>query len=203
VHQQYAGRVPDGSPLWEAVRDTTGQVILWEGELFPAFYHTDSGGYTEDPRAVFVSKNLPALKPVRSEFSSGSPYASWNLDLRLSDIGEMLRRGGIALGTVVGLEVVERSQSLRVAELVVRGTAGSARMRGADFRRLVGYDTLKSTLFAVAVDDHLAHFSGRGWGHGVGMCQWGAKGMAEQGYTAAQILSHYYSGATLATLDRP
>ena len=129
---------------------------------------------------------LPALKPVRSEFSAGSPYASWSLDVRLTDLGEMLRRGGISVGTVVGIEVVERSQSLRVAELVIRGAAGSARMRGADFRRLVGYDALKSTLFAVAVDDHYARFSGRGWGHGVGMCQWGAKGMAEQGYTAAR-----------------
>ena len=59
------------------------------------------------------------------------------------------------------------------------------RLRGNDFRRMVGYDTLKSTLFAVAVDGDVARFAGRGYGHGVGMCQWGAKGMAEQGYTAA------------------
>jgi len=76
-------------------------------------------------------------------------------------------------------------------------------LRGNDFRRMVGYDTLKSTLFAVAVDRGAAHFSGRGYGHGVGMCQWGAKGMAEQGYTAAQIVGFYYPGAVLGTLAAP
>ena len=73
-------------------------------------------------------------------------------------------------------------------------------MRGNDFRRMIGYDTLKSTLFAVAVDGEWARFSGRGYGHGVGMCQWGAKGMAEQGYTARKILEFFYPGTTLGSL---
>ena len=76
AHQQYAGRVPPASPLWGAVRETAGQVLLWEGELFPAFYHTESGGYTEDPRTVFAARNMPALKRVRCEFSVGSPHLS-------------------------------------------------------------------------------------------------------------------------------
>ena len=203
ANQQYVGRVPGSSPLWDAARETAGQVLLWEGELFPTFYHADDGGYTEEPRAVFAAKNMPALKAVRCEFSTASPHFYWNLDLRLSELSELLRRGGVPVGTVVGIDVAERSQTLRVAELVVRGSRGSTRLRGTDFRRLVGYDTLKSTLFAVAIDGEYAHFSGRGWGHGVGMCQWGAKGMAEQGHTAVQILAHYYPGATLSTLKEP
>jgi stage II sporulation protein D len=203
THQQYAGRVADGSLIWDAARDTSGQVLLWEGQLFPAFYHTDSGGYTEDPRNVFAARNMPPLRPVRHTFATGSPSSHWNLDLRLSDLSEALRRGGMSVGDVIGLEVMERSPSLRVVELLVRGTNGTARLRGADFRRLLGYDTLKSTLFAVAVDDEYARFSGRGWGHGAGLCQWGAKGMADQGYTAAQILAFFYRGATLSTLREP
>src|SRR6266508_2980058 len=74
VNQHYSGRVPADSPVWTAVRDTEGQILLWDGGLFPAFYHTDSGGHTEDPRAVFASSNLPALRPVRVEFPSASPY---------------------------------------------------------------------------------------------------------------------------------
>jgi len=66
---------------------------------------------------------------------------------------------------------------------------------------MVGYETVKSTLFAVALDGSIARFSGRGYGHGVGMSQWGAKGMAEQGHTARQILAFYYPGATLGFLD--
>ena len=65
LNQQYDGRVPTDSPVWAAVTETVGQVLLWNGDLFPAFYHTDSGGHTEDPRVVFATGNMPALKPVR------------------------------------------------------------------------------------------------------------------------------------------
>jgi stage II sporulation protein D len=202
ANQQYAGRVPSMSPAWGAVRETAGQVLLWEGELFPAFYHTESGGYTEDPRTVFATRNMPALKPVRCEFSAGSPHYYWSLDVRLADLTEILRRNEVVVGGVTAIEVTERTPSLRAATVSIHGTRGSVRLRGNDFRRMVGYDTFKSTLFAVAVDAQVAHFSGRGYGHGVGMCQWGAKAMAEQGYSARQILEFYYPGTTPGTLDR-
>jgi len=202
AHQQYAGRVPAASPLWGAVRETVGQVLLWEGDLFPAFYHTDSGGYTEDPRTVFAARNMPGLKPVRSEFSAGSPHSYWSLDVKLADLAEILRRNDVAVGSVIAIDVSERTPSLRAATITVHGTRSSVRLRGNDFRRMIGYDTLKSTLFAVAVDAPWARFAGRGYGHGVGMCQWGAKGMAEQGHNARQIVEFYYPGTVLSTLDR-
>jgi stage II sporulation protein D len=203
AHQQFFGRVPPGSPMWDAVSATAGQVLRWEGEVFPAFYHADSGGFTEEPRNVFASSNMPALKSVRCEFSTSSPHFYWNLDLKLSEMADLLRRQGFDVGTVRAVEVTERAPSLRAITVAVRGSHGIVRLRGNDFRRMVGYETLKSTLFAVAVDRGTAHFSGRGYGHGVGMCQWGAKGMAEQGYTAAQIVSFYYPGAVLGTLAVP
>jgi stage II sporulation protein D (peptidoglycan lytic transglycosylase) len=200
ANQQYAGLVNADSPAWTAVRDTEGQVLLWEGDLFPAFYHTDSGGYTEDPRVVFATAGMPALVPVRVEFPSRSPHHSWNLDVPLGDLAAALRRGGVSVGTITGLRVLERSISLRVSRISVVGTRGSATLRGNEFRRLVGYDTLKSTLFAVSVDRSYARFAGRGYGHGVGLDQWSAKTMADQGYTARQIVEYYYPGATLSSL---
>jgi stage II sporulation protein D len=200
THQVYAGHVPASSPIWDAVRDTTGQVLLWDGELFPAFYHSASGGYTEDPRTVFAARNMPALKAIRDEFSGAAPHFYWTLDLKLADLSDVLRRNGHDVGTVTAIEVTERTPSLRVASLAVHGSRGSARLRGNDFRKMVGYETVKSTLFAVAVDGSVARFSGRGYGHGVGMSQWGAKGMAEQGYKAEKILEYYYPGTTLGWL---
>ena len=200
AHQQYAGRVPAASPIWGAVGETAGQVLLWEGEVFPAFYHTESGGYTEDPRMVFAARNMPALKPVRCEFSAGSPHFYWSLDLRLAELTDILRRNDVNVGGFAAIEISERTPSLRAAVVTVQGARSSARVRGNDFRRMIGYDTLKSTLFAVAVDGEWARFSGRGYGHGVGMCQWGAKGMAEQGYTARKILEFFYPGTTLGSL---
>jgi stage II sporulation protein D len=203
AHQQYLGRVPPGSPVWEAVRSTAGQVLLWEGQLFPAFYHTDSGGHTEDPRAVFAATNMPALRPVRMEFVSDSPHHVWTLELPLATLAAQLQRGGVGVGRVLALEVLERSVSLRVGRIAVRGTAGTAVLRGNDFRRLLGYDTLKSTLFAVAVDETTARFAGRGYGHGVGMDQAIARTMAALGYDARQIVEYFFPGATLATLGSP
>jgi len=200
LNQQYVGRVAPDSVVWTAVRETAGQVLLWNGELFPAFYHTDSGGYTEDPRVVFAATNMPALKPVRVEFPSASPHHRWRLDLPASELSAALLRGGISVGRVVALDVLERSVSLRVARIAVRGTTGTVTLRGNDLRRLVGYDTLKSTLFAVSVAGPVVRFVGRGYGHGVGLDQWSAKTMAEQGYRAQQIVAYYYPGATLSVL---
>jgi stage II sporulation protein D len=201
AHQQYAGRVPPASPAWTAVRDTAGQVLLWEGEVFPAFYHTESGGYTEDPRSVFAARNMPGLKPVRCDFSAGSPHFYWSLDLRLTEVAETLRKNGVDSGAISAIDVTERTPSLRAALVTVRGERGAMAVRGNDFRRMLGYDTFKSTLFAVVLDGDWARFTGRGYGHGVGMCQWGAKGMAEQGYSARQILEYFYPGTTLGSLE--
>jgi stage II sporulation protein D len=201
AHQMFAGRPPRTSPAWAAVSDTAGQVLRWEGELFPAFYHAESGGFTEDPRTVFAARNMPALKAVRCEFSAGSPHFYWNLDLRLSDLTEVMRKNDVPVGAVTAIDVDERTASLRATVVTVRGTRGSARLRGNDFRRMVGYEALRSTLFAVVIDGEVARFSGRGYGHGVGMCQWGAKGMAEQGYSAKQILEYFYPGTVLGGLN--
>ena len=203
VHQLYVGRVPHTSPVWDAVRETTGQVLLWEGEVFPAFYHTESGGYTEDPRTVFAARTMPGLKPVVCPFSAGSPHYFWNFDIRLADLEDALRRGGVDVGHIRRVTVTERTPSLRAAIIAVSGTRGETQVRGNDFRRMLGYDTFKSTLFAVALDGDVARFAGRGYGHGVGMCQWGAKGMAERGYTARQILEFYYPGSAFGMLKEP
>ncbi|HET7876641.1 MAG TPA: SpoIID/LytB domain-containing protein [Methylomirabilota bacterium] len=201
AHQQFAGRVPAISPMLGAVQETAGQVLRLDGELFPAFYHTECGGHTEDPRLVFATGNLPALKPVVCPFSAESPHFHWTRDLDVTELSELLRRQGVDVGRLIGLEVTERTPSLRVVAVTLRGTRGLARLRGTEFRRMVGYDVIKSTLFSVAVDDQKARFAGRGYGHGVGLCQWGAKGMAEQGYTAWQILAFYYPGATPGALE--
>jgi stage II sporulation protein D (peptidoglycan lytic transglycosylase) len=200
VHQQYAGRVSADSPVWRAVRETRGQVLLWAGDLFPAFYHTDSGGHTEDPRVVFAASNMPALPPVRVLFPSDSPYHNWTLDLPAAAVETALQRGGMGVGQVLALEVLERSVSLRVMRISVQGSTRSLVLRGNEFRRLVGYDVLRSTLFAVAVDGDMVRFAGRGYGHGVGLDQAAAKSMAQLGYSARQILQFYYPGVEFAAL---
>ena len=199
-HQNYSGRVAEGSPAREAAGATAGQVLTWQGTVFPAFYHSDSGGFTEPPQAVFSGDGIPPLPGIRDEFSIDSPNYSWAVTLPLSVIAERLRQGGVDVGDITGFAVVERSASFRVVRLAVEHSRGTATLKGTDFRRLVGYDVLKSTLFVPVLVDGAVRFEGRGWGHGVGLSQFGAKGMAERGYPYAQILAHYYPGSTLANL---
>jgi stage II sporulation protein D len=198
-HQNYAGRVVEG-PSWDATRGTVGQVLTWRGSVFPTFYHSDSGGFTEAAQLVFSGERIAPLPGVRDEFSLESPNYSWAVTLPLAVIGERLRQGGLDVGEVRDLAVLERSPSFRVARLQVEHSKGTTPVRGPDFRRLVGYDVLKSTLFVPVVLDGAVRFEGRGWGHGVGLSQFGAKGMADRGYAYAQILAHFYPGTALATL---
>jgi stage II sporulation protein D (peptidoglycan lytic transglycosylase) len=199
-HQNFAGRIAEDSPAWDAARSTTGQVLTWQGIVFPAFYHSDSGGYTEPPQSIFSGEGIPPLPGVRDEFSTDSPNYSWATTLALSVVGERLRQGGVEVGDVRGINVLERSVSLRVVRLAVEHTRGTTILKGTDFRRLVGYDVLKSTLFVPVVVDGAVRFEGRGWGHGAGLSQFGAKGMAERGYAYPQILAYFYPGSALSTL---
>jgi stage II sporulation protein D len=198
-HQNYIGRVVEG-PAWEATRTTVGQVLTWRGDIFPTFYHSDSGGFTEPPQNVFSGERIPPLPGVRDEFSLESPNYSWAVTLPLGVIAERLRQGGLDVGDIRDLAVLERSPSFRVARLQVEHSKGTTPVRGPDFRRLVGYDVLKSTLFVPVVSEGAVRFEGRGWGHGVGLSQFGAKGMADRGYAYSQILAHFYPGTALASL---
>lgn len=199
--QNYGGRVADDSPALEAARVTAGQVLTWQGRVFPTFYHSDSGGFTEPPQTVFSGEGVPPLPGVRDEFSLESPNYAWAVTLPLATISERLRQAGLDVGEVTGLAVLERSPSFRVVSIAVEHTRGTTTLKGTEFRRMLGYDVLKSTLFVPAPGpDGAVRFEGRGWGHGVGLSQFGAKGMAERGYTYRQILEYYYPGAKLGTL---
>lgn len=198
AHQQYAGAVSPASAARLSVEATRGQVLRWEGALFPAFYHTDSGGHTEDPRAVYETPGMPALPPVVVPFASGSAHQEWTLELDLGDLAARLRRGGISVGRVLALDILDRSTSGRAMRIAVRGPRDSAVLAGNEFRRLVGYDVLKSTLFDLAVHGATARFTGRGYGHGIGMDQARARTMADLAYQAPDILAYFYPGAVLS-----
>jgi stage II sporulation protein D len=198
--QNFTGWVTEGSPARDAAFGTAGQVLTWQGRVFPAFHHSDSGGFTEAAQNVFSGDGVPPLEGVRDEFSMESPNYTWAVTLPLTVIGDRLRKGGVDVGQVTGLTVLERSLSFRVARLTVEGSRGASTLRGADFRRLIGYDALKSTLFVAVAQEGAVRFEGRGWGHGVGLSQYGAKGMADRGYAYPQILEHYFPGTVLATL---
>jgi stage II sporulation protein D len=101
-------------------------------------------------------------------------------------------------GALADIAVSERTATGRARTLHINDDLGATQDFSAkDFRRLIGSDILRSTNFSVAIEGGRAVFEGKGWGHGVGMCQWGAMGMAKEGFSYVDILKFYYPGATI------
>jgi len=126
-----------------------------------------------------------------------SPFSNWTVGLTPGQVQARLARAARGIGQLIDLRVDARGSSHRVTDLEVIGTNGTAHVRGGRIRSALG---LKEQLFVIdrELDDSGRVtefvFTGRGWGHGVGMCQVGAYGLAKQGYNYEQILKAYYTG---------
>jgi stage II sporulation protein D len=128
----------------------------------------------------------------------GSPNYSWRHTVAAINFAERLRTSGKpASGPVTRITDIQRLPSGRVSKFTVRTQAGPVTVSGDECRKLLGNDTIRSTWFSVAMRGDRIEFIGRGWGHGVGLCQWCSKSMADQGRSYEQILGHFYPGAAL------
>lgn len=132
-----------------------------------------------------------------------SPFANWTKGLSVAQVQARLARAARGIGSIVDLRVVSRGNSHRVTDLEIVGTSGTAHVRGGRIRSALG---LREQLFVIdrEYDDagRVIEFTfvGRGWGHGVGMCQVGAYGLAKQGWSSEQILKAYYSGIEISRM---
>jgi stage II sporulation protein D len=164
-----------------AARATAGEVLVHGSEPAEAFFHSACGGRTESARAAF-GREVKYLTGVDDgEADAGSPRAAWE-----------------ARAPFRAVEVLARTPSGRAERVRVRDGAGTRVYTGADFRALLGWSALPSLLFDVAAgEDGAVVLRGRGSGHGVGMCQWGARGLAAAGWTYREILAHYYPGTEI------
>jgi stage II sporulation protein D len=194
--QAYEGYGVEHPRTNQAVDDTRGIVLTCRGELIPAYYHAESAGYTESSEHVWSSPH-PCLRAVKAPIHPASPYLQWTVSLPLPELRAALAKSGYALGAIQRLEPLQRSPTGRIVALKIVHAAGNTLLRGTDFRMAVGPDVIRSTRFTVEIRQGRAIFSGQGWGHGVGLCQWCSQGMAELGYDHEAILQHYYNGAQL------
>jgi stage II sporulation protein D len=194
--QHYDGYSVEHVRTTQAVNDTQGLVLTCHGELIPAYYHAESAGYTEDSEQVWSSPH-PCLRAVKAAMHPTSPYLQWSASPSLQDIRAALVRQGYAIGAIRLLEPIERSATGRITRLKISHKSGETVMRGTDFRLALGPEVIRSTRFTVQIRDGRAFFSGQGWGHGVGLCQWCSQEMAALGYDHEAILTHYYQGAKL------
>jgi stage II sporulation protein D len=190
--------------LNRAVNGTRGLVLTSGGRIFPAYFHSTCGGATVRGASVFVdSPAVGTLNGVACPFCAQSPSYRWHAELSRDEITKRLRAfpdlAGQTIGTVQGLDFLGgTSASPRAEGVRVRHSGGVLTMNANRFRIAVGPGVLKSVMFerVTATPTGFA-FDGRGFGHGVGLCQYGSNGMAEKSYTCEQILGFYYPGGEL------
>lgn len=202
--QVYGGVAAETDLTDAALRATAGMALLRYGDPIGADYFDDCGGVTavgaEDSDWPPSVVDRPG--PGGRDFCAAGRYHTWQLVLTPGELGDRLAGAGRArIGTVREVTVSDCDASGRARRVRVAGEVGVEEMAGAAFRAALGYARLRSTLFVVSRGEGGAFvFDGRGNGHGRGMCQQGARGMAAAGRTCAQILEHYFPGAILAPL---
>jgi stage II sporulation protein D len=193
--QVYGGMDREDALSRKAVRDTSGEMILFQGNPIFAVYHSCCGGKTEAPEFLWAG-NFPYLRTQDCPYCLGSPYFVWNYRVDGAQLRASLNSLNSLGSRIVAVNLGPRSESQRILQVAVQGENGRVDLSGPDFRRFLGRDLLRSTNFTVKEKDGVFLFAGLGWGHGAGLCQWGMKGMAEEGENYRSILRSYYRNVT-------
>jgi len=195
--QVYLGVSGENPAAEAAVNATRGLIATYRGRPIFAAYHSNSGGHTEDSENVW-GRAYPYLRGVPDPYALAAPSSQWAASVALPVVEAQLRDGGVQ---VAGLREVEpdrvtpwgRSVTVRLVEEGGRTLIINANQ----FRRLLGAEVIRSTMFTITRLGADLDFRGRGSGHGVGLDQWGARMLAQQGRSFEEILRYYYTGITI------
>ena len=190
--QVYRGMAAEHPRSDAAVRETEGIVIAWQGRPAVAYYHADSGGVVASSAEVW-GRALPYLVALR-DVPTVSPHRGWTVQLDPVRLARALAAEGRSVGTPTGLAIVARGASGRVSEAAIDGTAGRTVLSGPTLTRVLRAAGARSTRIE-SLGPLLLR--GDGWGHGVGMSQYGARALAAQGFDYGRILAYYYPGVGL------
>ncbi len=186
-----------------AVGDTRGQILAYGTRPAEALFHADCGGHTADAEAIWGGR-VPYLIGTADAVPAGT-HRVWNFALTRDQIRDALNaQPAMAVGTHLrSLRIVTRDTSGRATTLEAAGDAVRM-LRGEHLRAAInqqhGALAIRSTKFALTVDEDVYRFDGTGWGHGVGLCQVGAIARVRRGEPVSSILATYYPGARLQKL---
>lgn len=200
MDQVYNGCEIEDNRARRGVSETAGEVLMYNGTVIQAFYHSSCGGKTEAAENVWGT-SIPYLKGVDCQYCQQSPSTAWDLKLSLKEVEERLRAAGFRAAGLIDIRAGVRNNRARLKTVIAVTRGGEVAIPGVQFRKAIGYGVIKSTNFTVRTVNGDVFFSGLGNGHGVGLCQWGAKQRALEGFSYAEILSYYYPGTELKRLS--
>jgi len=199
--QVYGGRTGERYRTNIAVSETIGEVLLYQGKILPAYFHATCSGRTENVKELWPRHEMPPLAGVACRHCRESPHYFWKRNLQLKDIQTKLNAKGHKIGAIADIAILNHNTSGRIEKLLLTDrTGGKLTIAGKDFREVVGPNIIRSNNYYVVMHGYYVDFFGKGWGHGVGMCQWGAQGMSSIGSAYDKILELYYPGTEIAKL---
>jgi len=202
-NQVYRGELISRPDYAEAANATAGEILTWSNKLILSAYSSTCGGTTGNNIEIWDGEDLPYLNPINDrQMCSLSPHYEWETVLSIEDFFDFIKARYAF--TSENFEI-QTHPSGRVSRITFYDRfSKELTFGGNEFRLIINRHfkkiTLKSTLFTLHKTDNNIHFSGNGLGHGVGMCQWGAKGFAKAGWNYSDILSFYFSGTKIVDL---
>jgi len=199
LDQVYDGCEIEDSRAARGVRETAGEILTYGGQPIQAFYHSSCGGRTEVAENVWGVR-LPYLKSVDCAYCATNPSIRWDYVISLKKLESLLKGAGIAVAGIREIREGRRNGSGRLMDIGFVSSEGFTNLPAVTFRKVVGYTAIKSTNFSAKITGDSVAFSGTGYGHGVGLCQWGAKQRASDGFSYREILAYYYPGAQLGQI---
>jgi stage II sporulation protein D len=195
--QVYGGKSAERHRTNLAVDRTRGEVMMYDNEILPAYYHSNCGGHTEDAHVLWNHPPMPPLRAKVCPYCQDAPNSQWVKNFQSSEVQEKLIEDGKKIGLIKHIDVIARTDSGRAKELKVTDRAGKeVFLTAKEFRQLLGPNALKSNMYHITMKGYFFDIAGRGWGHGVGMCQWGAYNMSLKRFNYKEILTFYYPDVT-------
>jgi stage II sporulation protein D len=200
LSQVYGGESAQVKETDEAVEATRGEILTYAGEVFPTYFHSTCGGHTTNAEYVWDVMPHPALTAVYCPFCWESKYYTWTTTIKINDLEKRLRDKTLLRGDLIGFQAGRVDAAGRALDFYIQSDIEMRTINANELRVFVLPDIMKSTMFTLKKTSDEFIFEGFGWGHGVGMCQWGASKMAADGYDYKVIVSFYYPRTMITKL---
>ncbi|MCS7231049.1 MAG: SpoIID/LytB domain-containing protein [Elusimicrobiota bacterium] len=186
----------------KAVDETFGLVIVEDKKNSPiqAYYHAACGGATEDVKEVWSGvASFRYLCGVKCGYCKDSPHYNWSYQISKDEFIKLLKRNGFSLGgDIRSIKKFSSTKNGRVKELIIESNTSSFIIKAEELRKILGYTNIKSTkITKIELINKTISFYGKGWGHGVGLCQWGASFLTFNGKNFKEVIRYYYPNTTI------
>jgi stage II sporulation protein D len=199
--QVYGGYDAEREKTNRAVMETAGEMLTYKGKPVAAYFHSNSGGYTENAYSVWDT-DFPYLQSNPDPYSIAASDVRWEIRFTSQAIEQKLRENGYDIRDISNIVPAATTESRRISKVMIHHRRGQTLINSNDFRIILDPLKLKSTMFSLERTNDSYLFRGKGFGHGVGMSQWGANAMAKAGKNYQEILRFYYQNIQITRISQ-